>query len=372
MYAKKIKEKKFPWGGKALVAAFPSKDVVSLVGSITGGSRAWGSEEEADVHAQMLLEGTKHSTKKQLQQKLDTMGASLSFAAGSERLYFIGKVRPVHLDNLLGLIAECLLESTFPEPELAVLKMREAADLELESQNTNAQAITALTQMLFKPLHPNYGETTRESVKILKGINAKRLREVHAKLLNKKSLLVSLAGDVSFGKATTLISKNFKVLPTNVHAFKSFPKSAPYTAKKAQIHIQNKASIDYVTGIATGITSDAKEYPALLLGLQILGNRGFASRLMKTVREEEGLTYGVYAYASGMKSVVDGYLYIGQPLRLSCIKKEKSPFAAKLIYLLVKVSPMKRCRNIVSCMLQGKKYNFQTRVHLLVQHTIPL
>jgi zinc protease len=66
-----------------------------------------------------------------------------------------------------------------------------------------------------------------------------------------------------------------------------------------------------MVGLSTGITSDHKEYAALLLGLQILGNPGgFTGRLMTTVREQEGLTYGVYAYLSGFTSEIDGYINI--------------------------------------------------------------
>lgn len=311
MYAKKIKLKKFPWGAVALAVPFSSKDIVSIVGSIAGGSRAWDSSEEADVHAQMLLEGTTSHTKKELQLLLDGMGANVSFAAGSERLHFTAKVRPAHVGEMLGIIAECLFEPTFPEPELAVLKMREASNLELESQNTTAQANTALSRLLFTEGHPNYSETTNESVKILKGINAKHLREMHLKLLDRRSAVVSMAGDIAPAKAFALVNTHFKSLPQHGVSFPKFSKAKVTKPEQVQVGIPNKASIDYAAGIATSITNTAVDFPALLLGMQVLGNRsGFSGRLMKTVREEEGLTYGTYAYPAGFTEANDGYLYI--------------------------------------------------------------
>ena len=62
-------------------------------------------------------------------------------------------------------------------------------------------------------------------------------------------------------------------------------------------------------GVATGITKDHSDYPALVLGLQVLGIPGFTGRLMSTVREIEGLTYGVYAYPAGFSNS-DGYAVI--------------------------------------------------------------
>lgn len=331
MYSKKIKLKKLPWGGTALVAAFPSKDVISVVGSIAGGNRAWGSSEEADVHAQMLLEGTKSHTKKELQLLLDGMGASLSFAAGNERLHFSAKVRPIHVNALVGLIAECLTEPTFPEPELAVIKMHEASNLELESQNTNAQASIALTRLLFAKGHPNYGEATAESVTVLKSINAKRLREVHRKLLDRRSLVVSMAGDITAAKAFVLANSHFKVLPQNKVSFPKYAKAKLSSPKHTKVTIPNKGSIDYAIGITTGITNTSADYAPLLLGMQVLGNRsGFTGRLMATVREIEGLTYDARGFPAGYNSTTDGYLYIFASFAPQLFEKGRASIARQV------------------------------------------
>lgn len=330
MYSKKIKTKKFPWGGTALAAPFPSKDMITIVGSIAGGSRVWGSEEEADVHAQMLLEGTKHHTKKELQLMLDTIGASLSFTAGSERLHFSAKVRPVHAGRILEIIAECLAGASFPEPELAVLKMREASNLELESQNTNAQATIALLRLLFKPDHPNYSETTAESAKVLKGITAQSLRERHAKMIDRRSVIVSIAGDITPAKVFALVNAHFKKLPQGRAALPAFAKAKAGQPKQAKVSIPNKASIDFVTGIASGISNTAPDFPALLLGMQILGDRGgFGGRLMMTTREIEGLTYSVYAFLAGHRAA-DGYLYIYASFAPELYQKGKASIARQV------------------------------------------
>ncbi len=335
MYSKKIKLKKYPWGGTALATPFPSKDIVSVVGSVAGGNRVWGSSEESDVASQMLLEGTASHTKAELQQILDSMGASLSFAAGNERLHFMAKVRPVHVLELLKLIAECLTEPTFPEPELAVLKMREASNLELESQNTTAQANIALSRLLFKEEHPNYTETTNESVKILKGINAQRLREKHKQFLDRRTLVISLAGDITPAKAFAVVQSTFKSLPQGKVHFPKFAKTSTGASKHSEVVIPNKASIDYAAGVATGLTNTAVDYAPLLLGMQVLGNRsGFSGRLMKTVREEEGLTYGVYAYPAGFNATSDGYLYIWATFAPQLFEKGKASIARQLTKII--------------------------------------
>ncbi|HEY5383192.1 MAG TPA: insulinase family protein, partial [Candidatus Paceibacterota bacterium] len=118
------------------------------------------------------------------------------------------------------------------------------------------------------------------------------------------------AGDVTLLKVAAMVEKCFKGLSQSAPIFPSYKKAAPTHSKKVRVSIPNKASIDYMLGIATGITEKHKDYAPLLLGVQVLGNRGFASRLMTTVREEEGLTYGVYGYLAGFENTADGFICI--------------------------------------------------------------
>ena len=107
-----------------------------------------------------------------------------------------------------------------------------------------------------------------------------------------------------------IIERSFAKLPNVAVRIPTFAPAVPHEARSIAVYIEDKASIDHMLGVATGITKDNPDYPALLLGLQILGNRsGFTGRLMKTVREVEGLTYGVYSYPSGF-SKADGYITV--------------------------------------------------------------
>ncbi|HUD02584.1 MAG TPA: pitrilysin family protein [Candidatus Paceibacterota bacterium] len=328
MYSKQIQEKTFTRGtleGAALlVTYFPTKGLVSFVGSIKGGSRGWGSSELAHVHAAMLLEGTAKHSKKEIQQILDSIAAILSFAVSDEQLVFSGRVRTVHLSRLLALIAECLTLPTFPDAELEVLKQREISNLTLASQDTRQQAGILLTRVLYTAGHPNYEETTEESKKVLSKITGDFLRSRHAAMVDKRTLIVSIAGDITMAKATAIMEKNFTSLTKTNFIFLPYKKGQTLTGQKVQTIIPNKASIDYMIGAYTGLTKASKEYAALLLGMQILGNRGFSSRLMTAVREQEGLTYGVYGYLAGFENAADGYLYIWATFAPQLFQKGRS------------------------------------------------
>ncbi len=310
MYSKLIKEKKFAWGGRVLASAFPAHGAVSIVGSLAGGSRAAGSGELAEVHAQMLLEGTSKRDKHALQTALDDMGASLEFSATGSRLVWSGKVRAKNLEKLLGLIAEILLEPAFPASELEILKNRELAELAHEAQDTREQAVIALSRKLYKKGHPNYSESTEEARKVLKGIGKSSLEALHLDIVGRRTLALAVSGDILPSRVFALAEKYFARFPNKSAVLKAPPKTPPTRAVYAPVHVPHKANIDYYAGVATGLTSDHPDYLPLLLGIHALGIPGFAGRLMKTVREEEGLTYLVYAYLSGFERTIDGSIAV--------------------------------------------------------------
>jgi zinc protease len=202
-------------------------------------------------------------------------------------------------------------EPTFPEDELETLKKRDLAALSLAAQDTHTQADIALTRMLYAPEHPNFVQTTDESREELMRLTREELLSHHERIVGRNDLILALAGNITRPVARKLVEKHFKKLPRKDFKQSTFSKAAKSNPQKKQIPIEHKASIDFMVGETTGITSDHKEYAALMLGLQILGNPGgFTGRLMSTVREEEGLTYGVYAYLSGFTKEIDGYINI--------------------------------------------------------------
>jgi zinc protease len=309
-YASTIKEKKLKSGGKVLLSRFPAHGRISIAGSIAGGFRLAGSRALAEAHAAMLLEGTTHKSKTDIQILLDQLGASLSFSAEKDRLVFQGHVRTTYAKKLLALIAEVLREPTFPARELANLKDRMRAEFSLEAQETRTQAGINLSHLLYPPAHPNYQASTNSSQAAVETVTRKDLQKYHARAVDSRTLVVSVAGDFKEQELLKLIGVSFSKLPQADVLLPAFEPSAKNAAQKISVRIEDKASIDYMLGLATGITKDSPDYPALMLGLQVLGNRsGFTGRLMRTVREIEGLTYGVYAYPAGFQNA-DGYIAI--------------------------------------------------------------
>ena len=68
-------------------------------------------------------------------------------------------------------------------------------------------------------------------------------------------------------------------------------------ASEKRVQMPEKTSISVYLGQATGLRYNDPDTIALRVGTAILGT-GFTGRLMSTVRDKEGLTYGIYSSVS--------------------------------------------------------------------------
>jgi predicted Zn-dependent peptidase len=76
-------------------------------------------------------------------------------------------------------------------------------------------------------------------------------------------------------------------------------------------NIPSRQNIDLSIGLPLPITRSHPDFIPLGFAVAVLGKAGgFAGRLMSTVREKEGLTYGIYAQLEGFATDEQGYLRI--------------------------------------------------------------
>ena len=76
-------------------------------------------------------------------------------------------------------------------------------------------------------------------------------------------------------------------------------------------NIPSKQNIEFAIGTSLPMTLHHPDYLPFVFGLNVLGKwGGFNGRLMSTVREKEGLTYGIYAKTEGVSGTEQGHYRI--------------------------------------------------------------
>jgi zinc protease len=309
--ADSITEKKWN-GARVFVAPTSIKDLVYVEGSVLGG---WNmlprTKGEVSVLAAEILDaGTKNKSKNVIRESLASRGASLTFSSGDERTYFRGSCLPEDLNTLLATIAECLGEAAFPQAEVRSAKERINGELTEEKNDTRVQAAIALSRLMYDTLHSNYEETTEERIRDL--ALAERTDVVgFKKYLGQGGLVLVITGDVDPKKAHKAAEASFKKLPIGTSAA---PDKTHNTRKQEpqeiKINIADKANIDVFIGAALPLTYNDPLYLPFIVLTEMLGGRGFTSHLMNTIRERDGLTYGVNSRPTGFTGGAEGAFQI--------------------------------------------------------------
>lgn len=287
-------------------------DAITIEGSLLGGSMFAHPSKRlvSEVVAEMLDEGTKRRSKKTIQETLDRYGMSLVFSTSGERLRFKGQCRKAHVPILLHILAEELRDPAFKSKEFGMVKKRLIGSLVQSKEDTRIQAGVAMSRLLYTKEHMNFRLTPDESIQMLRQITRSDLVRYHRQVIGRGSLIVAISGDIKPNISELLVKKFFATMPLASVTAPQLPGKLRHSAKKTLIVIPQKTSVDLYLGTALPVDKNHPDYYPLLLASRILGAPGFAGRLMRHVREEKGLTYGIYAKLCGFEAAVGGHLEI--------------------------------------------------------------
>lgn len=297
---------------KLYVAPTHARDVVVVEGSVLGGPNMLPAEKDvvASLAASLFDAGTATKSKEQIRENLSARGMSLSFHSEGDWTSFFGRCFPEDLSRLLAAVVECLKEASFPEQEVKVAKAVTLGDIEEAKSDTRAHAERSLVQMLYNPSHPNYARSLEDLAKSVTSTTRADLKAFQ-KMLGTNGLVLAIAGDVEVAATRHAVEKTFAKLGSGTAVVT--PKQLNTKEAKARetlTPIADKANVDVCLGLSLPVTlTHPLYYPAHVL-IEMLGGGSFTGHLMKTIRERDGLTYGVYARLSSVTKDTDGYLKI--------------------------------------------------------------
>jgi zinc protease len=261
----------------------------------------WFEPKTGAAHfaATLISKGTADKSSFDIARIFDRYGAHLEIHPGldvvSVALYSLTK----NLKPVLDLLLEIVSKSSYPEKELEQSKTIFLQNLQVNNEKTSFQASKLFRKHVFGENHP-YGKELEENINFL-------TREDVATFYSEffKDVFILVSGKIS--------SENLEQI---TEVFSSFS----YRANKAQAHLliadmpsrilaEKEGSVQ--SSIRMGkrfIGRNHSDYFDVLLLNHILGGY-FGSRLMKNIREEKGLTYGIYASIHTLMH--DNYIVIG-------------------------------------------------------------
>jgi predicted Zn-dependent peptidase len=278
-----------PNGARLHVLANEAQPVVRLQAVFRAGKLAEPRPGLATLTARMLLEGTATRTARQIADEVAFYGASLDCDAGFDRSTLTLYCLTRHLPALLPLVLDVLQQPAFPEAELRQLKTRTMQNVRVERQKTSFLASERFNELLFGNETPYGRAFDADAYQALTADEARAFQQAAYVGANAE---IFLCGDVAAEQAA--VAEAFAALQAGTASIAAPAAEGP-SAAGAPSHVPVAGSLQ--ASIRMGRLWPSPTHPdthRLKLLVNVLGGY-FGSRLMRNIREDKGLTYGIYA-----------------------------------------------------------------------------
>ena len=286
------------------------KDVVTLHGSLFAGDffSPADSLALADLTGYMIDKGTTLQDKFALAEKLESVGAYLSFSVGVHNLGISGKFLKKDLPTVINLLAEQLRQPAFDPEELEKLKKQRVGQLKRSLENTDTLSSRSLSRLAFPPEHPNYLPPLEYLINDIEKVTVDDLKTFYDRHYGPNSMILVAVGDLAPKTLHRAIKSAFTGWKGGVDLPEAPKASAPAPGPETIVYMEDKPSVSVQIGMPSTLKKTDPDYLPVMLGTYIFGGN-FSARLMRIIRDEEGLTYHVRSRMQG-DIYSDGLWYI--------------------------------------------------------------
>ena len=259
----------------------------------------------------VMFKGTKNRTAFEISDHVDRIGAQINAFTSKELTCYYTKSTKEHTYKTLEILSDIFFDSIFDKEELDKEKGVVIEEIKMSEDTPEEVCLDLLAQSYYG--NEGLGQTILGPEKNIKKFTRDDVEKYMDKYYTADNVVISIAGNVDEKEVENyvkdLFSDKFKRLKS-VEQKKSViaqPKNLFKSKRIEQSHI----------GIAMkGYSIGDDMTDAFAIANIVLGG-GMSSRLFQKVREELGLAYSVYSYASQYKNdgIVEIYAGVNTSLR---------------------------------------------------------
>ncbi len=225
------------------------------------------------------------------QEDLENHAIDLSFS--NTRDHFTGKLKTIkrHKDLAFELLYDAIHSPRFDAE--AVNRMRASNIMRIQSSRSKQDWMGArLMNDVYFGDHP-YAKNSGGTLSGLMAVTPDDMAQFVKTYFTRGNLVVSTAGDMNADEAMAMVDKIFADLPDTKQQNDMADVTPPSTPLKKGFLMDSPQST--VQMVWPGIAMNDPDYHAMRVMNHILGGGGFSSYLMEDIREQRGLTYGIYS-----------------------------------------------------------------------------
>jgi zinc protease len=281
-------------GAQLVVVERHGLPLVSVQVNFVGGANQYETAEKAGLAgfvANQLTEGTAHRTGDQISNDLQLLGTNFntpSITGESGRLAFTSTKDK--LAASLDIVADLLVNATFPEDALERYRARTLVNLTQARDRAPSIAATVFPKVLYGAEHP-YGRSLTAAT--AKAITRDDLVTFYHSYCQPAHAVITVVGDVTAPEAKHAIDAAFAGWKAggSMPTFSYPPALAPRPTTIYLVDKPGAAQSSFAIGLV-GPPRNTADYYALRVMNEMLGVL-FQSRLNHNIREVKGYSYGV-------------------------------------------------------------------------------
>jgi zinc protease len=276
----------------------------------------------------LLLKGTGSRSAERIAEEIESVGGSIDSYGGNNSFGVNAEVMSGDFAIGLGLLADVILNPTFPKDALEREREVQLAGIKSQRDHLLQSAFKAMRRCMFGESGYGLDALGRESC--VQRLQITDLKGFHHALAVPGNCVLAIYGDVQSARVKTAVDKAFGKWKRGREAESSTlePKNSKLTSKQRVSETRDKKQAVLVMGFP-GATMFSPDRHALDLLQEACSDLG--SRLFLRIREKLGLAY--YVGAQHFPGLIPGYFafYVGtDPEKLAQVEKELLAEAATL------------------------------------------
>ena len=285
--------------------------------------------------ASMLMRGTENRSFDEINDAVESVGASLSVYGARHAVGVGAKSLAEDFSGLLEILADVLRHPVFPDEHVARVRGQRLTALQERDNDTRSVASLLMRSLAYPEDHP-YHQPVEGYQKTISGLERANLVDFYRRTYSPTGGALVIVGAV---RADDVVAQVQEALGPWQAQPAEEPACPPVTALASVLRrekvLPGKTQSDIVLGVPGMRRSDPQYYAARLADT-VLGRFGLMGRLGEHVREQLGLAY--YAYSSltagrepGLWSVVAGINPANVASCLAAVEEELARLGSDLV-----------------------------------------
>jgi len=290
-------EKTLPNGMRVIVARQTGVPKVTVILTVLSGYSSDPPELTglANMTADLIQEGTKGRTSREIRKQVFGWGGSLSSTVSQDYSSLTTRGLSEYANDLIALLADVAKNATLPADELAILKQQRMQTVAQQKASPQFLSNRQFRRTLFGD-HP-YARTS-ETEGSLQAIDRAKIEAFHRTYYRPNNAFLLVVGAVNPGSIISTAESMFGGWEKADVPKPSFPAPPPLTGRKV-VFVQRPNSIQSSISVGNFAVkrSDPRWYE-LTVANTIYGG-AFNSRIVRNIREEKGYTYSPGSQVTG-------------------------------------------------------------------------